>query len=147
MVELKKVLQKTVKKGSGDCARAAMATLFGKKLDEIPQFFPDSKQTWNIFKYFKNEGYKPTFYKRNENKVSLEEVAKYDGGINGYFYASVPSQTFKNGNHAVIVDTELNVVHDPNPNQLALKLKPEDVASIIVVKDWMIENGKIVDNV
>ncbi len=150
MVELKKVFQTTVKRGSGDCARAAMATLFGKELDEMPQFFPDRNQALEIMNYFQGEGYEPTYFNRKFDdkkitKPTIEEVAKYDGGVNGYFYASVPSQTFEGGSHAVIVDIDLNIVHDPNPNQLALKLKPEDVVDIIVVGDWMIDlNGNIV---
>lgn len=65
---------------------------------------------------------------------------------NGYFYATVPSQTFPDVSHAVIIDTELKVVHDPNPNQLALKLRPEDVIQVDTVKDdWYINtDGKFV---
>lgn len=55
---------------------------------------------------------------------------EYDGGINGFFFASVPSQTFKCVTHAVIINKDLKIVHDPNPNQLALKLKPEDIICI-----------------
>lgn len=148
---MNKVFQTIVKQGSGDCARAAMASLFETELDEMPRFFPDQKQSWEIMKYFQSKGYDPTYYNgRYNGKVvtpPIEEIAKYDGGINGYFYASVPSQTFEGGSHAVIVDIELNIVHDPNPNQLALKLKPEDVVDIIVVGSWEIDlDGNIVDN-
>ena len=37
--------------------------------------------------------------------TNVIKCLKYDGGINGYFYASVPSQTFENGTHAVVVDS------------------------------------------
>lgn len=47
-----------------------------------------------------------------------------------------------------IVDIDLNIVHDPNPNQKALKLGPEDVVSVDTVKDdWHISvDGKLVIN-
>ena len=151
---MKKVLQEIVCQGKGDCARAAMASLFDKELDEMPKFYPDSKQSLNIFNYFIEQGYDPSCYNRQKSTKktkykypSFEEVIKYDGGINGYFYASVPSQTFKDCSHAVIVDINLNIVHDPNPNQLALKLLPEDVSDVIVVGDWHISvEGEILKN-
>ena len=41
--------------------------------------------------------------------------------------------------HAVIIDKDLNVVHDPNPNNYGHIYKPEDILSIDVVKDnWHI---------
>jgi len=140
---MKKVFQNRVCKGTGDCCRAVIASLFDKEMDEVPEFFPDRNQGIELLNYFESHGYNPTFYDRTEGGCltpdekrkypSIEEVAKYDGGIGGYFYASVPSQTFDDVSHAVIVDTDLNVVHDPNPNQKCLNLKPEDVAQIIVI--------------
>lgn len=142
---MRKVFQSNVDQGTGDCARAVMASLFDKELEEMPAFFPDHTQSYEIVNYYKSLGYTPTFFNRKPKNYRLqsgelcptiEEVAKFDGGINGYFYASVPSQTFENGSHAVVVDINLNIVHDPN--QLALKLKPEDVVDIITVGDWYI---------
>lgn len=152
---MKKVFQKIVCQGKGDCCKAAMASLFDKEYDEIPDFFPDTQQAFNVIKHFESQGYNPTYYNRREEGdlspkgkryPSINEVAKHDGGVGGYFYASVPSQTFEGVSHAVIVDTDLNIVHDPNPNQLALKLKPEDVIDIIVVGNWHIDlEGKIIN--
>lgn len=152
---MKKVFQSKVCNKSGDCARAAIASVFGRELYEVPKFKPDHEQAFNIIKFFKENGYDPTYFNRREKgditpsgKVvpSIEEVAKYDGGVNGYFYASVPSQTFENVTHAVVVDTDLNIVHDPNPNQLALNLEPKDVIDIIVVGKWHINlEGEFVE--
>ncbi|MEK6828925.1 MAG: hypothetical protein AABY15_02280 [Nanoarchaeota archaeon] len=144
---MKKVFQSVVCQGTGDCARAAIASLFDKELHEVPKFFPDHTQAFEIVKYFESQGHKPCFFNRREDghllqsgKIcpTIEEVAKYDGGVGGYFYASVPSQTFDGCSHAVIVDIDLNIVHDPNPNQMALNLKPKDVVDIITVGDWHI---------
>jgi len=152
---MRKVFQNKVRKGEGDCCRAAIASLFDREYEEVPVFFPDETQGIELINFFDNEGYNPTFYNRREEECffpggrerpSILEVAKHDGGVNGYFYASVPSQTFEDTSHAVIVDTDLNIVHDPNPNQLCLKLKPEDVKKIITVGNWHINlDGKIIE--
>jgi len=132
-----------------------MASLFDKELIDMPLFNPDGSQGLEVMKYFKDNGYDYGCFSRREKGHKLqsgvlcptiEEAAKYDGGVNGYFYASVPSQTFEGITHAVVVDIELNVVHDPNPNELALKLKPEDVISIITTGGWHINfDGEFVD--
>jgi hypothetical protein len=144
---MKKVFQKIVCKGKGDCVRATIASLFDKEYEEVPDFSPDHAQGYELLKFFRAQGYDYSYFNRREDGHQLqsgvlcptiEEVAKYDGGINGYFYASVKSQTFENVSHAVVVDVELNIVHDPNPNQLALKLDPKDVRGIITVGAWHI---------
>lgn len=72
-------------------------------------------------------------YKNNfvtENLIKY--IAEHDSGFNGYFIGIVKSQTYDKSTHAVIVDKNLNIIHDPNPNQLALKLTPADVIGIYV---------------
>ena len=49
-------------------------------------------------------------------------------------FAGVKSQTFENGHHAVVIDTKLNIIHDPNPNQLALQLNPDDILSFLATR-------------
>ncbi len=144
---MKKVYQENVDKGNGDCARAVIASLFDKELHEVPEFKPDHNQGFELMKFFHSQGYDFCYVNRREDEhildsgkscPTIEEVAKFDGGINGYFYASVDSRTFEDTSHAVIVDINLNIVHDPNPNQLCLNLKPEDVKAIITVGNWHI---------
>ena len=61
----------------------------------------------------------------------------------GFFYAIVPSQTFQDVFHAVVIDTDLNIVHDPNPNGSALKLTPDDVESFLSTREFIIgKTGK-----
>ena len=146
---MKKVYQSKISNTDGDCCRAAIASLFSVGLDDVPPFYPDGEQGWEVLKFFNEQGYDASFYNRREDDAihktsgtkykTLEEVAKHDGGVNGYFYGSVKSQTFEGCTHAVIVDTDLNIVHDPNPNQLAMKLGPADVIDIVTVGDWIID--------
>ena len=153
---MKKTYQSKVCNVNGDCCRAVVASLFDKELHEVPEFKSDENQGYELMKFFDSQGYDYSYFNRRPEGYTLdsgvlcptiEEVAKYDGGVNGYFYASVKSQTFENTTHAVVVDVDLNVVHDPNPNGLALKLKPEDVKGIITVKGWHINfDGEFVEH-
>ena len=89
-------------------------------------------------------GYPTTINKDKYDTDELIKIAHFDKGVNGYFYAGVHSQTFKDVSHAVIVDMDLNIVHDPNPNQKALLLKPEDITDILVMHDMIIgKTGKL----
>lgn len=76
---------------------------------------------------------------RKRTKTTLIERLKFDGGWNDCFPATVLSSTFKDVYHAVIINSNLKVVHDPNPNQLALKCKPEDIVNVITKGGWDID--------
>jgi len=148
-----KVFQTIVSKDNGNCMQAVIASLFDKPLNQVPNFIEFGDQWFSKMRgYYSIYGYEPVF-SHDMTKycgVSLKEIAKYDGGIDGYFYGSVPSQTFEDIVHAVVVDTDLNIVHDPNPNQKALNLKSDDVMNILTVGNWYLdENGnfiKVEDN-
>jgi len=146
---MKKVLQTIVDKGRGNCMQATVASLFDLELEQVPNFI-ELKENWFevMCEFFRKNGCKSLnpFYKSSHTSSFYLDALKHDGGVNGYFYAVVPSQTFapEDGvTHAVVVDSELNIVHDPNPNQLALKLKPEDVKYVYVNKDdWYVDYDK-----
>lgn len=148
---MKKVFQTIVDKGKGNCMQAVVASLFDLSLEEVPNFIEfDTIQQGNahyeLLKFLKKKKFDYCFINRNAHKDTemLKKIAKFDGGINGYFYASVPSQTFENGTHAVVIDSDLNIIHDPNPNQLAMNLTPDDVEGFIVITDIVIgKTGKI----
>lgn len=150
---MKKIYQTIVDPEKGNCMQAAIASLFEKELSEVPNFI-ELGEDWYLTmdKYYMDNGYEhitPFHINRGSKKKEVEfvkTVLKHDQGVNGFFYATVPSQTFKDVTHAVIVDIDLNVVHDPNPNQKALELGPEDVISVDTVKDdWYIDiDGKFV---
>jgi len=137
---MKKVYQSKVSNVDGDCARAVIASLFDLELHEAPEISSKRGQALDMLNFFGEKGYHPSVYNRRPDQdiPTLEEVAKYDGGVNGYFFASVPSQTF-DCTHAVVVDKDLKIVHDPNPNQLYLNVKPEEIIDIWVMDNWVID--------
>lgn len=139
---MKKVYQTIIDKEHGNCMQAVTASLFEMELDEVPNFIELEHWYLEMMDFYKKHG------NRECNTVSgtLEQMinaAKLDGGINGYFDATVESKIFENGYHAVVVDSNLNIVHDPNPNGIYLDCTPEDVISIQVTSDIIIgKTGK-----
>lgn len=113
--------QTVVQKKRGNCMQAVVASLFDLELEQVPHFrlydiSPDRvKKSWfNVFIYFfRSMGYGYEGYSRAWKKRKLEEKHS----IEGYFYAAVESRTFKNVKHAVVIDLDGKVVHDPNPNR------------------------------
>ena len=145
---MRKVYQTIIDKDKGNCMQAAVASLMDLDLDRVPDFISFGENWYKVWDDFWNDmGYTNALIQihkgRHDTKL-LKRVAKFDGGINGYFYAVVPSQTYLDKTHAVVVDSDLNIVHDPNPNGKALLLKPEDVISILTMTEFIIgKTGKI----
>jgi hypothetical protein len=122
---------------SGNCMQAAYATLFDLPIEDVPNFVaPEHYQRWGFVlrDFLERLGYKEIthLYSHSEyDQWKLERVKDFDG-VNGYFYASVHSPKFnpdgKHGGpgHAVIVDKNLNIVWDPNPNYVGIKYPLSD---------------------
>jgi hypothetical protein len=139
---MRKVDQTSVVKGEGNCMQAVVASLLELDLKKVPNFIKyvnhkTKDPYWEMYVFMEKHGYKMSEIdiKVDDMPVSALDITEIDGGVNGYFYATVPSQTFTDVNHAVVVDKDLNIVHDPNPNRLALDLIPEDIISFFSVKD------------
>lgn len=147
---MKKVFQTIVDRGKGNCMQAVVASLFDLPLEEVPNFvefennekFPDTNHFTEMNKFYRKMGYENGITYINRKKDDTLElmikIAKFDGGIRGYLDATVQSQTFPGLYHAVVIDTDLNIVHDPNPNQLAMKLTPDDIVGFIITRDCVI---------
>jgi hypothetical protein len=143
---MKKVYQTIIDPGHGNCMQAVVASLFEMDLDQVPNFIELGDRWFMEFrKFFIERGYEDpcSIHKYRHGTERLRSIAKFDGGVNGFFYATVNSKLFEDRQHAVIVDTDLNVVHDPNPNEIYLSCTPEDVESILVLHDMVIgKTGK-----
>jgi hypothetical protein len=135
-----KVYQNVIDPKIGDCMQAVFASLFHKKLEEVPEFIKFGQGWFSaIMDFADDNGYKYAGMLHNVNFTRLchptsdcFEEPKYlkecmlnkenlGEGIDGFFYAGVLSPKFFNlcdgfmNQHAVICDKDLNVVHDPNP--------------------------------
>jgi len=139
---MKKVYQTIVGSGSGNCVAASVASILGLELDEVPALSPDDAQMRNLIDFMNKSGYeyKGSLFNKNywilqhpnsvycfentewyEPQILTKEKLSKEEGINGLFLAVVYSPKFSNfrysgerGTHQVIVDKDLNIVHDPN---------------------------------
>ena len=158
---MKPVFQTVVNQGNGNCMQAATASILDLELYQVPNFieYLNSDKTnphFELMKFLNGLGYDYSIWTSSyrvegglELKQSTEftkEVLRADGGVNGYFYASVKSQTFDDTSHAVVIDKNMKIVHDPNPNQLSLKLNENDILDIVTCcSNWHIDiDGKLI---
>lgn len=144
---MKRVFQSRIEKKHGTCMQAAIASLFEMFLEDVQNFIELESWFLSMISFYKERGYSLCCYNPNGNFELTKQVLEYGGGVNGYWYAAVPSINLGEGvTHAVIIDKNMNVVHDPNPNNFGHIYKPEDIISIDVVKDnWHISvDGELV---
>lgn len=161
---MKKVYQTIVDKNKGNCMQAVVASLFEYDLDMIPNFIKyDSIENTSshieLMRFLNGRGYTYSIWdvhtinvKGNLYRTQLayltKDILKIDKGINGYWYASVLSKTYPGTGitHAVVINENMVVVHDPNPNNLCLALDENDIVSIVMVSDkWRIDlNNKLI---
>lgn len=131
---MKKVYQTIIDPGKGNCMQAAVASLFEEELENVPNFISFGDDWWQEFvKYFESKGYKETTYLYNPilfpetlPEWSLDRLEEFEG-IKGLFYATVNSPKFNPEGlpsgitHAVIVNKDFNIAHDPNPANVNIK--------------------------
>lgn len=143
---MKKVYQTIVDSEIGNCMQAVVASLFEIELDSIPNFVEHENWGELFDQVYTDNGYPDYIYfdTRNLSLKLIKNILEHDKGINGFFYATVASQTLKGITHAVVIDKNCNIVHDPNPNQLALKLNWSDVQQIRTHShNWSIRENKL----
>lgn len=127
------VFQTIISGTEGNCMQAAIASLLDLKLEEVPNF-KESGHLWmqDIYKFLWDRGYEYHGSIRNPKDFGswgedcMDKIAEKSPGLNGYYFGIVYSPSFAdfsnfNTNahvitHAVIVDANCNIIHDPNPN-------------------------------
>lgn len=141
---MKPIYQTIFDNTKGNCYAATMASLLEKQLQEVPNFVEVEDHHQAVCDFLKPFGYEYMQYLingniRNEDKSSYEfftnKLPIY-GSINGYYDAVVYSPRYFNLDehksnpnyestcHAVIIDRDFNIVHDPNPNYKDIKKYP-----------------------
>jgi len=143
---MKKVYQTIVDKGNGNCMQAVVASLFDLELKDVPHFLEYGKKWYEVFdNFFIDKGYDNICYINRMDDDTLDfmkEIAHFDGGINGFLFGVINSQTYEDTTHAVVIDKDLNIIHDPNPNGKALSLTPNDVIGFYVTSHLVITQDK-----
>ena len=138
-----KIFQTIIDAGHGNCMQAAIASLFEVELDNVPNFKEEDSWFMTLFKFVREQGYEVdgTLYNRTNGLWNGTLMEKYSDrfeeiknmkGVNGYFYAGVYSPKYhllaehpKDAvTHAVIIDKDFNIVHDPNSENQELEKYP-----------------------
>jgi hypothetical protein len=129
-------------KPPGNCWQANMASLFEQKLEDVPHFAAYGCDWADIYSSFvQSMGYQVIGRLRNPRLLkscgndSFDKI-KNKEGVNGYFDAAVLSPKYFDPikyitdpkyvptTHAVIIDKDFNIVHDPNPNYKNIEKYP-----------------------
>lgn len=138
---MKKVFQTIIDPKHGNCMQAVFASLFDDELDNVPNFIEMDSWHDSMMSYVKSKGYEYKGMLHNKKWVTLCQPTttgvfseakwyapgimnktnlKKHGGVDGLFYAGVCSPKLFTwtglGTHAVIIDKDFNIVHDPNIN-------------------------------
>lgn len=115
-----KVNQSLVDGEKGDCFRAALASLFETDVEETINIidFVESERGWAIpfMEWVESIGYEYEYFvsPSEDSSLTYSELKNYQS-VGGFFIASVESRNYEGGFHAVIIDTNGVVVHDPEP--------------------------------
>ncbi len=131
-----KIYQTIIDPEIGDCHRACVASLFELPLDCIPNFLHlvhlKQMKFWNLYYDFMRWfNYDLLHFTKSQiDKGILNEIEYEKDGISGYFIATVNSQSFQGKKHSVIINKNLEIMHDPNPNNKP----PYIIAGIDVLK-------------
>lgn len=117
-----KVDQEEVGKNTGDCMRAAIASVLECDLQVVPHLtrIDNKKIDWFSVMYYFMVAHKYLYkgcYWAVESKRKLLKRHSFDG----FYLATVNSKTYPPGEnitHMVVMDRNFIVVHDPHPNKL-----------------------------
>lgn len=121
--------------------QAVFASLFNDELENVPNFIETESWFDSMNDYAKSKGYEYKGMLHNKKYVTLinpigsgifkkdkwyspgivtKNNLKKNSGVDGFFYAGVCSPGFFSWagleGHAVIIDSDFNIVHDPNLN-------------------------------
>lgn len=152
------VYQTDFSNGSGNCLQASLATLLDLPLESVPHFRVMDGWFATMFSWLRENGYEYHGAIRNPRNLGgwgedkMKTLGEKSHGVNGYYLATVYSPNLsdfglwktRSGNvstHAVVIDVDYNIVHDPNPAYKDLFDYPLehwlDYHGVIEV--WMIE--------
>jgi hypothetical protein len=110
-----KVNQKISDPQVGDCMRASVASLLDLPIEAVPHFLLSGELYHDVYvSFFWAHGWE--YIGNISGGVDPCEL-KEDQSINGYFPASVQSYLFNGNTHAVIMDCNGVIVHDPSPSK------------------------------
>jgi len=116
---MKKVNQGEVSKKTGDCMRAAIASILEVHLQAVPHLTRTNQRKWFSVLYYFFASYEYLYSGMLYPGHSKRRLLKRHS-INGFYLATVDSRTYKPEEkitHMVVMDRNWIVAHDPHPNK------------------------------
>jgi len=152
---MKKIYQTIVDRGHGNCMQAVIASLLDMKLNDVPNFIECDSWFKPLYELINKKGYSyqgmlhnkkytilnsPSDECFNELKWHRQSIMTpkklyREQGVNGLFYAGVLSPKYfswtDQTTHAVIIDRDYNIVHDPNKEYNDKKFRQYPLTSLL----------------
>lgn len=115
---MKPVMQTITTSGDGDCMRAVVASLFELTIEQVPHFLRFGDRWHDVLLGFAHTcGYEVGDNRHvRADETELNEWYFDRWSVDGIVWASVDSRNIKGGTHAVLIDKQGVVVHDPRPD-------------------------------
>jgi len=113
---MKKVQQKEVSKTTGDCMRAAIASVLELELEAVPHLTKTPEIKWFSVMYYFLVSYEYLYCGMWYPNQSKRKLLKRNS-FNGFYLASVNSRTYEGITHMVIINKDCKVIHDPHPSK------------------------------
>lgn len=114
MFRFKPVDQEILDKGYGDCLRACYASLLRLPIDAVPNFIRHKHRWFLVLQQFLYSCGWEFCGSGHQHKGTLN-MPVYEDSVNGLLRASVHSRVFEGGTHAVVINCDGLVIHDPSP--------------------------------
>ena len=116
---MKPVDQLIVSVQFGDCTRACIASVLELDINVVPNFITFGSGWFRYFWDYLKElgfGFHGTGFPIGE-EYPRGHILSESPNVDGFVIASVPSKTFENIGHSVVMNLKGLIVHDPNPNK------------------------------
>lgn len=130
------VYQNIIDPGTGNCLQAVVASFLDRKLEDVPHFILDGERWFStMYNYMYDQGYSFDCFLYNKNELGHTGKDEFEAFKSKhknrkklkYFIATVYSPKYFNAEsycmwprtqmvstHAVIMDHNFDIVHDPN---------------------------------
>lgn len=155
---MKKVYQDNFNPGThgnpGNCWQAIIASMFELSLEDVPNFMAYGDDYWDVYINFLHKlGYTDAGQYRNPKRIGMygdfeqfrlqvSEIKSVNGCLSAVVYSPkyatpdiILNKDAVQPFHAVLIDKEFNIIHDPNPAYKDIKEYP--------FADWLGVNGVI----
>lgn len=138
---MKRIYQNIIDPNLGNSLQAAVASIVEKEIFYVPNF-AEYGNAWRgmLHGFFKGHGVSINFVKVSDNRNKTKKLLRRGIPIDGAFLACVPDSCFKDRTHAVLIDRDGYVIHDPNPNQNWLGVNVRETCDLKYFYDNQVVN-------